>query len=565
MRSNLVSAMRLFATALLAISALSARAATTPTETSPAITPKAKKQILSQVYTVEKKYKSMEGPSSMARVFLREEGDRDKAPELIWLTAVRTEMVGEDGKTPQLPELMCHVNLDIDSGKHGQLFGLSRGVPTRLVTLSQGMLSAKFPEGFGFPVASNEPLVLFTQVLNHNIPNPKGIKVRHRVTFEYVRDRDLKTPMKPLMNIGASGMVLLNENPLALPVMPGIDAATGEHGASCLLLPRAPNAAGTASDYVDPQGRKLTGHWVVPPGKQVNHSDITWFMNLPYDTKLHYAAVHLHPFAKSLTVRDVTTNTDVFTATAKGPKKGVGLMHVDTFVSRPGVQLYKDHKYELISVYDNPTQDNHDSMASVFLGLEDPEFIKPDPVTLAIRAQELFEMTNDSGVILRTTAGDFAVSLFFDQAPQTAKQFVRAARAGVLNHAWATRLETTPASVTFGRTVSAEQAQLIGPAAQEVGVRHEPGVLSYCAGEQKLGEYSFSILMSAAPGRDGRCIAFGKVGPGAASVREIASAPRNGDGQPHATIEITKAEVIDLGTGLGDVTLAPPRPIASLK
>ena len=37
------------------------------------------------------------------------------------------------------------------------------------MTLSQGMLSAKVPAGFGFPIASNEPLLLFTQVLNLNI------------------------------------------------------------------------------------------------------------------------------------------------------------------------------------------------------------------------------------------------------------------------------------------------------------------------------------------------------------------------------------------------------------
>ena len=59
---------------------------------------------------------------------------------------------------------------------------------------------------------------------------------------------------------------------------------------SCLVGARAPQATSTSADYVDPQGRKMTGHWIVPPGKQVNHSDITWFMNLPFDTRLHYAA-----------------------------------------------------------------------------------------------------------------------------------------------------------------------------------------------------------------------------------------------------------------------------------
>lgn len=37
---------------------------------------------------------------------------------------------------------------------------------------------------------SNEPLVLNTQVLNHNLENP-NLRVRHRVRVEFIRDRDL--------------------------------------------------------------------------------------------------------------------------------------------------------------------------------------------------------------------------------------------------------------------------------------------------------------------------------------------------------------------------------------
>ncbi|HYM60108.1 MAG TPA: hypothetical protein VEZ11_04375, partial [Thermoanaerobaculia bacterium] len=276
-------------------------------------------EMLSPVYSIEKKYRSMEGPSSFQKVYL---GDREK-PELLWITGVRTEMVGEDGSTPQLPELMCHVNVDLDSVKHQKLFGATRWVSTRFMTLSQGMLDARFPEGFAFPIASNEPLTVYTQVLNHNIENPH-IKVRHRVTFTYVRDRDLQKPLKALINVGASGTVLIPQEPASMTAsaaMPVKDAG-GAHGMSCLMAPRAPNAAGMAGDYTDPQGHHLTGHWVVPPGRQVNHSDVTWFMSLPFDTKLHFAAMHLHPFAESIELRDVTANKVLFKANAQNPAKG---------------------------------------------------------------------------------------------------------------------------------------------------------------------------------------------------------------------------------------------------
>ena len=68
------------------------------------------KQVLSPVYSIDRKYKSMEGPAGAQTIYLE---DRTK-PELLWLTEIKTEVVGEDGKTLMSPELMCHMNIDID-------------------------------------------------------------------------------------------------------------------------------------------------------------------------------------------------------------------------------------------------------------------------------------------------------------------------------------------------------------------------------------------------------------------------------------------------------------------
>src|SRR5437867_11508149 len=171
----------------------------------------------------------MEGPSSVQKIVL----GSSVTPELLWITGIRTEMVAEDGTTPQLPELLCHLTVDLDTNRHQAIFNLPRPTASRLMTLSQGMLAAKLPVGYGFPIASNEPILLFTQVLNHNIEHPNNLKVRHRVTFEYVRDADLQQPMKPLFNLGASGMVELTNNPLALATMMP-SGAEEHHGASCL-------------------------------------------------------------------------------------------------------------------------------------------------------------------------------------------------------------------------------------------------------------------------------------------------------------------------------------------
>ena len=495
-------------------------------------------QFLSDVYTIDTKYRSMEGPASLRKVQLQE-----GPPELLWITGVRTEMVEEDGSTPQLPELMCHVNVDLDPERHRAMFKLERNVATRLITLSQGITDTRVPAGFGFPIVSNEPLIVYTQVLNHNIDNP-NLKVRHRVTFDYVRDRDLKRPMKPLMNLGASGMVLLDDNPLG--IVPDTGAANGEHGPSCLIAARAPNASGMGSDYLDPKGRRMTGHWIVPPGRQVNHSDVTWFMGLPFDTRLHYAAVHLHPFAESLTLRDVTADKIIFTAKAKNPRGRVGLDHVDTFVSLKGVRLYTKHQYELISVYENPTEETHDSMASVFFGMADPHFVKPKPEELLERTANIEDLVPSDGAVVRTSAGDFAMRLALEKAPQTTKYFARLMRAGVVNGMKATRVsrEGEATVVTFSASVTPEQSKLLRRLAVEKGFPHEGATFSFCASDAPDKTLTFDLVFGKAPARDGRCTAFASAltVAGSPALLQILRAEADDQGRPSVEIEINSGE-----------------------
>lgn len=475
-------------------------------------------QVLSKTYTIDKIYRSMEGPSSVERVYL---GDPAK-PELLWLVGVRTEMVTEDGKTPQLPELMCHVNVDLDPVKHQAIFNFKRATATRLMTLSQGMLDAHLPEGFGFPLSSNEPLVLYTQVLNHNIEHPKNLQVRHRITFDYIRDAESDGSIKPLFNVGASGMVQLENNPLALaPMMPPA-AANGveseEHGANCLVGARAPQAMSSSSDYVDPNGRKMTGHWTVPPGRQVNASDITWFMQLPYDTKVHYAAFHLHPFAESISIRDTTTGTTVMKAGAKNPETGIGLTHVDTFASAEGIPLYRTHKYDLVSIYNNPTRKNADSMASAFLCLSDPEFVRPDPADFSKRA---FALLDSQTLIVRTSAGELKARLFRDVAPSAVMQVARFVQAGIFN---GVKLADARTDLRLVAPLVERVTKNVQPV-QDRPMALEQGHVVYCAPTQDSREISLRFVSKASPESFAGCVPFAKLVEGGEILDAISNAP----------------------------------------
>ena len=97
-------------------------------------------------------------------------------------------------------------------------------------------------------------------------------------------------------------------------------------------------------------------------------------MNLDYDTTVHYIAVHLHPFAESLELRDLTTDQTIFKSKAKNFKDEIGLEVVDFFSSKEGILLYKDHDYEIVSVYNNTTEEDQDSMAVMYLYLLDKKF-----------------------------------------------------------------------------------------------------------------------------------------------------------------------------------------------
>lgn len=478
-------------------------------------------RVLSRTYTIDRKYRSMEGPSSVQRIHL---GDAQKA-ELLWITGIRTEMVQEDGSTPQLPELMCHVNVDLDAAAHQAVFGFQRPTAARLMTLSQGMLSARVPPGFGFPIVSSEPLILFTQVLNLNIEKPQNLKVRHRVTIDYLRDSELTAPIKPLFNVGVSGMVELDGNPLALQSMASSapssvtanasGAPGSEHaGGSCLIGARAPNATSTSADYVDPRGRHMTGHWIVPPGRQVNASDVTWFMSLPFDTRLHYAAAHLHPFAREIALRDTTTGKDVFRAKATNPATGIGLARVDRFFSVEGIPLYKSHTYELVSVYDNPTHENADSMASLFLGLDDPEFVKPSFMDLRRRSTDLLQ--GDS-LLFETGAGEARARLARDAAPETTMQVLRLIDARVLEGA---RVFSTPGGVDIVIPITPEVSRLLQPRRSEPGIVQQANVLAYCPAGP--GERDLVLRVFNARPTTSNCTAFARMEGSSSALNEAA-------------------------------------------
>ncbi len=330
------------------------------------------KVVLSKDYHVDRYYKSMEGPSSEQNVLLL----KKNPPQLLWITGFKTEMVGADGKTPMPADYMCHVNLDFaDMALHRKLFGWKKNVSVRIATLSQGQLSVQFPPGYGVPVMSDEPLAIATQVLNFN--HPGSHQVRHRITIDFVKDMGLRRKITPLFADSPFVMVSLDGRSevfgVARPTKLQAEAASppGQEAPNSMMDGMA------GSVYTDAQGRRYSGHFAVPPGRHVYRTLVTKLMNLPFDTRVHYIEVHLHPFAKTLELRDLTADRVVWTAHAWERAGAVGLAEADSFSSEAGLPLYKNHDYELVAFYDNTSGRMQDAMAVMTLFMEDKGYHRP--------------------------------------------------------------------------------------------------------------------------------------------------------------------------------------------
>ena len=322
--------------------------------------------VQTQPFVIDRIYLSMKGPQRQAQISI---GD-PRSKDLLWILSYETEILDSTSGQHVSDEFMCHNNIDFPNvTQHRKWIG-AEPVRTvdRMFTLSQGLMKVEFPEGFGIPMRSGEPVFLNSQVLNLN-PIDEPIEVRYRTTVRYVLESERVHEIKPLYQFGMMGLKLLEGEK----GYPGIsDPDPSVHGESC--------SAGEVVDggrELDFDGQLFTNHWVVAPGREENHTLITSRLGLEQDVTVHYIAVHLHPFAESLELRDLTANKTVFKSLATNRMDRIGLEHVDSYSSSEGVELHKGHEYTLVSVYQNDSGSPQDAMASMFLYIADTAFNQP--------------------------------------------------------------------------------------------------------------------------------------------------------------------------------------------
>jgi peptidyl-prolyl cis-trans isomerase B (cyclophilin B) len=152
--------------------------------------------------------------------------------------------------------------------------------------------------------------------------------------------------------------------------------------------------------------------------------------------------------------------------------------------------------------------------------------------------------------VLDTSAGAIAVEFFSDKAPETVRQFLRLAAAGVYDGMAFHRVAPgfviqTGALASRQAPLTEKQQKLIHNLSPEFNdTKHVKGIVSMARGDDPAsGATSFFICTGTSTARGGQYTAFGRVVDGLSVVEAIEAAPRTGE-TPNDRIELKTVRVV---------------------
>jgi len=319
--------------------------------------------LVSDAYRLDKIYRSMEGPWSIQSGIHLATGAKSG---VLWVTGLETEVVDAEVQQPISQEFFCHSNLTF--AEHGrtplqynQQLGGKTHLDWRLFTLVPGRSSIELPSGFGVPIPADAALDYVTMSLNLN-ERDQVVNVRMRTKVHTLAADQPGAPTKALFR---RALYVLQPHGVSAKMGPACMAQAGMHmGAGCAELSKV-NMSGEVN--ANKRGDGLMNHWIVPPGHHIYTTEITPQLNLPFDTTIHYATMHVHPFARGMELRDLTTGTTIFRLNSQDWPDRVGVAYVEEFKSIEGIPIQRDHRYELSAEYDNPLDSETDAMAILYL------------------------------------------------------------------------------------------------------------------------------------------------------------------------------------------------------
>lgn len=314
-----------------------------------------RKVFTSNTHILDREYRSMQGPYHSHPLQLLPGESR----QLVWLVGGMIEPVDAVTGEPIEPYFMCHSHIRFDpeengSARHNAQFKNRTHTDVKPFTFVQGNAEIHFPSGFGLPIYSDEPLMWLTMAMS-----PPGVslprQVKQILSIDYIRNSRRIFPIQPLFRRVIQ---------IVVPRSRGNIEDEQPHAAKPAL---GPLMHLMTSD-------RATAHWMVPPGSDERVTKVTARLNLPFDTTIHYIHAHLHPYGKFLRLRDLTTGDIVFESTFATNADELSIRKATHFSSSQGKWIYRDHEYQLESVYENPLAGPIDAMAVMYLYFHDREF-----------------------------------------------------------------------------------------------------------------------------------------------------------------------------------------------
>ncbi len=151
--------------------------------------------------------------------------------------------------------------------------------------------------------------------------------------------------------------------------------------------------------------------------------------------------------------------------------------------------------------------------------------------------------------VLQTSAGPIAIEFLPDKAPETVRQFLRLADAGVYDRVAFHRVAPgfviqTGALNTRATPLTEKQQKLVHNLTPEFNdTTHVKGIVSMARGEAAdSATTSFFICLGPSAALDGKYTAFGRVVEGMDVVETIEQTPRTGE-TPNTRIELTSVRI----------------------
>jgi peptidyl-prolyl cis-trans isomerase B (cyclophilin B) len=170
----------------------------------------------------------------------------------------------------------------------------------------------------------------------------------------------------------------------------------------------------------------------------------------------------------------------------------------------------------------------------------------PEPVPFAA---DTVEQLGSYRAVLETSLGSITIGFMPEKAPETVRQFLRLAQAGVLDgtsfHRVVHGFAVQAGYLTTRGPLTEKQRKLVHPLAPEFNdTKHVKGIVSMARGDDPASATtSFFIVTGDAPSLDGKYTAFGRVLDGMDVVDAIDGAPVNGEA-PVTRIDLMRVRLI---------------------